>query len=114
MDVQETLQGLRDRLTADQVFGPVVERDGVTLVPVAAVRGGGGGGGGGDAKGEVEGSGVGFGLVAQPVGAWVIRGGEVSWQPALDVNRIIVGGQVVAVAALLLARRALKRRRRRG
>ena len=36
---------LADRLRENQVFGPVVERDGVTVVPVATVRGGGGLGG---------------------------------------------------------------------
>jgi uncharacterized spore protein YtfJ len=62
-----------------------VEREGVTIVPAAAV--GGGGGGGGDAEGN---GGGGFGVKARPVGAWVIRGDEVAWRPAVDVNRIAV------------------------
>ena len=51
---------------------------------------------------------------ARPVGALVVKGSEVSWRPALDVNRIILGGQVVAVVALLVLRTFLKRRRRRA
>jgi hypothetical protein len=31
----------------------------------------------------------------------VLTGDRVRWQPALDVNRIVVGAQVVAVVALL-------------
>lgn len=92
----------RDVLTVRQVFGEPVERDGVTLVPVAAV-GGGGGGGRGPAD---EGEGGGFGMAARPVGAFVIAGGRVSWRPAVDVNRV-----VTAVAAVLCL--ALLRRRRR-
>jgi enoyl-CoA hydratase len=30
-----------------------------------------------------------FGIGAKPVGAYVIKDGDVSWQPAVDVNRII-------------------------
>jgi hypothetical protein len=38
----------------------------------------------------------------------VIKGGEVSWKPALDLNRIILMGQVVAIVALLTARAIVK------
>jgi hypothetical protein len=34
----------------------------------------------------------------------VIKGDDVRWQPAIDVNRIILGAQIVAVVALLTAR----------
>lgn len=46
-----------------QVFGEPYERDGITVIPAAAVSGG--GGGGGDAS---EAGGAGFGLSARPVG----------------------------------------------
>jgi len=48
---------------------------------------------------------------ARPVGAYVLRDGELSWQSALDLNRVILGGQVVAVVALLTLRTWLKSRR---
>jgi hypothetical protein len=41
---------------------------------------------------------------AKPAGAFVIRGDDVQWRPAVDVNRVILGGQLIAIAALLLAR----------
>ena len=42
----------------------------------------------------------------------MIRDGEVTWRPALDVNKIVLGGQLVAVVALLVARSMVRRRRR--
>jgi hypothetical protein len=43
----------------------------------------------------------------------VIRGDEVDWRPAIDVNRLILGAQLIAVAALLLARTVIKSRAQR-
>jgi uncharacterized spore protein YtfJ len=117
MDVSEVLAGARDALTVRRVVGDPYERDGVTVIPVARVRGGGGGGDDGitrDDKPHPAGGG-GFGLEAAPVGAYVIRDGEVAWEPAVDVNRLGLGGMVVAVVALLTLRsvvRALTRRER--
>jgi hypothetical protein len=34
----------------------------------------------------------------------VIRGDDVTWRPAIDVNRVIIGGQVIALVALLVVR----------
>lgn len=82
-NVDEALKGARDAITVKRVYGDPIESEGVTVVPAAAV--GGGGGGGGDAEGN---GGTGFGLRARPVGAWVIRDGEATWRPAVDLNRI--------------------------
>jgi uncharacterized spore protein YtfJ len=106
--------------TARQVFGEPITSGDITVIPVARLRGGGGGGGGGghqskDAGGNNAGDGAGGGvsLSARPVGAFVVRGSDVSWRPAVDVNRIVLGGQIVAVCALLVVRGISKRRRRR-
>ena len=110
MRVAEVITEAREAMQVKQVFGQPYERDGVTVIPAAAVSGG--GGGGGDAH---EAGGAGFGLSARPVGAFVIRNGEVSWQPALDLNRVILVGQLVAIVALLSIRamvKALASRRR--
>jgi uncharacterized spore protein YtfJ len=112
-DALSRLNAMHDSITVKRVFGDPIERDGVTVVPVAAVRGGGGGGGGegtGD-EGSGAGGGMGFGLDARPVGVFVLKGGEVSWQPALDRTRVIVGMQMLALVGLLVMRRMLKRRR---
>src|SRR6266540_3110354 len=85
----------RDVMTVKRVFGAPIHQNGLTLVPAAAIRGGGGGGGGPNPEGGGEGSGGGFGLSARPVGAYVIRGDQVEWQPAVDTTRLIVAGAVV-------------------
>jgi uncharacterized spore protein YtfJ len=110
MDVQEVLAQARDSMTVKRVYGEPYEKDGVTIIPAARVQGGAGAGGGEDPQGQGRGSGSGFGVNARPVGAFIIRGGELSWRPAVDVNRIILGGQVVAVVALLTIRAIVKAR----
>src|SRR5262245_59490294 len=109
--------------TSRRAFGDPLTFGDVTVIPAARVvgRGGGGGGGGmdgrpggGDRTTKGEGSGGGLMQSARPVGALVVKGSEVSWRPALDVNRIIFGGQVVAVVALLVLRSFLKARRRKA
>jgi uncharacterized spore protein YtfJ len=100
MQVSELIDSARDTMTVKRVFGEPFEKDGTTLIPAAKI-GGGAGAGGGDSE-QGAGSGGGFGLSAKPAGAYVIRDGEVSWQPAIDVNRIIMGGQIVAVVLILM------------
>ena len=114
MDMQGVLTGAQEALTVRRVFGEPYEREGVTVIPVAKVAGGGGGGQGAAPGGEGEGSGGGFGLRAEPAGVYIVRGEEVSWEPAIDVNRLILGAQVVVVAVLIVVRAVVKRRRKRG
>ncbi|MGH2429833.1 MAG: spore germination protein GerW family protein [Candidatus Limnocylindria bacterium] len=109
MNVDEMLQGVREAMTARTVFGEPIERDGVLIIPAARVRGGGGGGGDNQQNG-----GGGFGLTAAPAGAYVVREGTVRWEPALDVNRIVLGAQVVAIIGLLALRSILKARAHAG
>ncbi len=93
--------------TAEKVYTEPIRQDGLTVIPAATVGGGGGGGGGSagpDQPGAGTGEGGGFGLKAKPAGAFVIKQGKVRWQPAVDVNRVILGAQIVAVTALLVAR----------
>ena len=44
---------------------------------------------------------------------FVIANGAVRWRPAVDVNRVVLGGQLVAITALLTLRLLLKLRARR-
>jgi uncharacterized spore protein YtfJ len=108
MDFMETISGARDAITVRRVYGDPYERNGIAVIPAAAVQGG-GGGGGGEEDGRTGGGG-GFGLRARPVGAYVIRGEEVYWESALDLNRVILGGQLLALAALLVIRSIARRR----
>jgi uncharacterized spore protein YtfJ len=100
---------VKDVVTGRRVFGESYEKNGVTVIPAAKVRGGGGGGEGNDGDGP-GGSGGGFGIDARPVGAFVIKGEDVSWLPAIDVNRIIFGTQMVLIVALLSWRSVAKAR----
>jgi uncharacterized spore protein YtfJ len=104
MDVEDLIRGARDAMTVDRVFGEPYERDGVTIIPAAVVRGGAGGGSGEAPKGEGRGGGTGFGLSARPVGAFVLRDGSWEWKPAVDVTRIILGAQIVFAVAWLAIR----------
>jgi hypothetical protein len=85
------------------VFGDPYELDGATVIPVARTAGGSHSGRGGGSGGTVR-----------PLGALVVRGKRVRWQPIIDVNRAILGGQIVGaifvVSAACVASRWLKHR----
>lgn len=108
-----TWSGVTDRIidrlrhvsTVERVFGDPVERDGITVIPVASIRSGGGGGGGRgtDEASSGSGEGGGFGSVARAAGVYVIRDGKVEWHPAVDVTRMFVVGNTTAVAYFLFA-----------
>ena len=97
MKVDEMLSGARDAISVTKVFGETIHEDGVAVIPVAKV--GGGGGGGGDNEGN---GGGGFGIAAKPAGAYVLKDGNVRWKPAVDVNRIVLGWQLVAAFAVFV------------
>jgi uncharacterized spore protein YtfJ len=96
MNVDEHLRGAREAISVRRVYGEPVEHDGILVIPAAAVAGGGGGGGDNQDNG-----GGGFGLHARPVGAYVVKDGEITWKPAVDVARLMLGWQVVAGIAAL-------------
>lgn len=99
--VDSLTSGWSDNFTVGRVFGEPVAKDGVTVIPVAAVAGGGGGGEGptgGETQGE--GSGGGFGGMARPAGVYVVRAESVEWIPALDVTKIVLAG--IALAGLMV------------
>lgn len=131
MQVEELLEQSRDAMTVKRVFGEPIDKDGITIIPVANVMGGGGSGsgegpvsmGGSPAPAGVgeegaavamamsSGRGAGFAVRATPAGAYVIKDGEVAWQPAMDLTRIAIMGQIVAIVFLLVLRSILKSRR---
>ena len=111
MDLNDTLEGTYDAMTVKRVFGDPIEKDGVTVIPVAAIRGGLGYGGGHDDSGN-QGGGGGGGISARPVGVYQIENANVRWEPALDVTRIAMLGQAVAIVLLLVVRSIMRRRRK--
>ncbi|MCK2219141.1 sporulation protein [Actinomadura sp. ATCC 31491] len=110
MDIMELVERSKDAATVQRVFGEPIHHGDVVVIPVARIAQGGGigQGQGKNDKEEGGGSGLGFGHGATPAGVFVIKDGEVRWQPAVDVNRIVLGGQVVAVVLLLMLRAIFK------
>jgi uncharacterized spore protein YtfJ len=100
MDLEALLQGHRDAVNVRRIYGDPIEQDGMTVVPAAAIFGG--TGGGGDAEGN---GGGGFGLIGRPVGAWVIKDGDVSWRPALDLTRLAAIGAMTLLVVVRMLRR---------
>jgi uncharacterized spore protein YtfJ len=112
-DVLGSLREVVGQADARTVFGTPVTQDGTVVLPVAKVGGGGGGGGGtapADDGRPTGGTGGGFGMSAKPLGVYVLRDGKVKWLPAVDINKIVLGGQLVAVAGLLVVRAVLQSR----
>lgn len=118
--VKDMLSAVADRTTVRTAFGEPVTHNGVTVIPVARVSGAGGGGGGSGPSGGSgpggegaygSGTGGGIALAAKPVGVFVLKNDMVRWRPTVDVNKVILGGQVVAVVALLVLRALIKARR---
>ncbi|MFI7612406.1 spore germination protein GerW family protein [Nonomuraea terrae] len=116
MDIMEMVEQSKDVATVKRVFGEPVRHGDVVVIPVARIAQGGGGrqGQGKSEKGEQgDGSGGGYGFGATPAGVFVLKDGDAIWRPAIDVNRIVLGGQFVAVVLLLTLRTILKKWRRR-
>ena len=126
MDVENLLAKASENFSVRRAFGAAYEKDGMLIIPVALVAGGGGGGTSrprpGHPAGRPDGSaepdatpqdagsadaGGGFGGLIMPTGAYVVKGDQVRWVPAVDVT-------IVVLASLSLARvlaRVLSRRR---
>lgn len=111
--LDESLVDIARRLVGDAsgetVFGPAVVRGDVTMVPVARVSAwcfGETADGGGERPASAT------RITARPLGALVMTHAKVVWRPALDVNKVILGGQVVAVVALIVARAVMAGRQR--
>jgi len=109
MNVEELVSSARESLTVRRVYGEPIERDGLTVIPAASIAGGFGGGTGKDPAGQ-EGEGGGFGMTGRPAGAYVVRNGQASWLPAVDVNKVVgVVGMVVMTYLLMRPRVARSR-----
>jgi uncharacterized spore protein YtfJ len=110
MDVGNLLTKVSENLSVRRAFGTAYEKDGLLIIPVAVVAGGGGAGTGhprhrapaADAGSRPEGgpagheatpqdpqgadTGGGFGGLVLPMGAYVVKGGQVRWVSAVDIT----------------------------
>jgi uncharacterized spore protein YtfJ len=121
----------RDIMDARMVYSHPITQDRLVVIPAARITGGAGSGRGtgradrgqadrgqadrgqadrgqADRGEDATGEGGGFGVRSVPAGAFVIKDGQVTWRPAVDVNKIILGVQLVAVITLLVARSILR------
>ncbi len=101
MKLREALDSIVPDLAAAQVYGQPYETvDGVTIVPVARVRG----------KAKPGTDDAGLRINANPVGVFVIKDGEASWVPAVDSTRIALMGALTGLVSATLATLAMVRR----
>ncbi|MGW4485280.1 hypothetical protein ACWEOE_15760 [Amycolatopsis sp. NPDC004368] len=108
MGLKDIAASTTELYTATRVFSSPVEKDGIVVIPAAMITGGGGGG-----QEAPDKEGLGYGLFARPTGAFVIRGSEVKWVPAIDLTAWgITAGTVVVSLAWILARATRRRRGR--
>lgn len=98
---------------AATVFGEPVEREGITVIPVAKARWGFGGGAGqrkdeGAGGKQEDGAGGGGGVQVTPVGFIEIKNHEANFRPirTVSVSWLLMGG----IFSLFLLRETLKRR----
>ncbi len=137
MDVEDLLAAASENLSVRRAFGTAYEKDGMLIIPVALVAGGGGGGTGtartlsGDSAASPDGppgvgpaghdaalqdsghpdAGGGFGGLVLPSGAYVVKGDQVRWVPAVDATIVVLASLSLV---RVLARTWTRRRRRRS
>lgn len=105
--VERLAQALGAEANATNIFAPPIERDGVTVIPVAkAVYGFGGGGG---RQAEDEGSGGGGGAVVTPVGYIEIAEGVTRFRPIRDPLLVAACGAASGIVAWWLGKYLMRR-----
>jgi len=97
-------QSVGKRAQVSTVFGEPVEREGLTVIPVAKARFGfgGGGGSGGREGGEGSGAGGGGGGVVTPIGYIEVRDGSAEFKritPPTDVAALVAAASLAALTA---------------
>ena len=134
MDVENVLTKVSDNLSVRRAFGAAYEKDGLLIIPVAMVAGGGGGGtsrsrhqhGNSAARPETlaapdtaaqesgpADAGGGFGGLVLPSGAYVVKGDQVRWVPAVDTTIVVLASlALVRMLAAAMVRISRNRGRR--
>ena len=104
--VQRIGQTVGERAQAATVFGQPVEREGITVIPVAKARFGFGGGGGGGTRAGADGSGGGGGggALVSPVGYIEIHDGAARFRRITRPTDLVPLVLAASLAALALKR----------
>ena len=100
-------QSVGERANVAAVFGEPVEREGLTVIPVAKTRfgfGGGGGSGGGPREVEGSGGGGGGGAAVTPIGFIEMHGGTAEFRRITRPADVLAFVAAAAVAVLTLKR----------
>jgi hypothetical protein len=101
MKLRETIDTIVADPNAARVYGqPYETADGVTIIPVARVRG----------KTKPGADDAELSLRAKPVGVFVIKDGKASWEPAVDATRIALMAEMIGLVSAALATLAMVRR----
>ena len=93
------------RLGTSTIFGAPVERDGVTVVPVAVAKFGVGAGSGADPRKGQEGEGGGGGGLVDPIGYIELKDGRSRFVPVVHPARMLALVLGAVVATLVIVRR---------
>jgi uncharacterized spore protein YtfJ len=138
--LDDGLRRMMDSVRPEGIFGPAVERDGVTVIPCAEVSAGfgmGGGGGFGPAPANQSGPGAasgavgaqpsdgavtaagsgmggGGGATGRPVAMIVISQGQARVQPVVDVTKLAIAALTTLGFSAFMVSQMLSPRGRRG
>ena len=95
-----------DKANASTVFGEAVEREGITVIPVARARFGfGGGGGAGGREGEEgSGGGGGGGAIVSPVGYIEVRDGAAQFRRIFNPVDLLFVAMAASLGAVAVRR----------
>ncbi len=104
--VERLAQTLGAAANATHIFAPPIERDGVTVIPVAKARYGFGGGSGTDKK--QSGGGGGGGAVITPAGYIEITKDGTRYRPIRDLGKLLPIIAAGSLLSLLAVRSLLK------
>jgi hypothetical protein len=99
MKLQDALDAISTDGRPAQVYSqPYQTGDGATIIAVSKIRG------------KVRPSGDEVAVRARPIGVFVVRGGDVKWEPAVDATPIALIGVLTGLVAATLATVAMVRR----
>src|SRR5215831_11314033 len=118
MDVGNLLTKVSDNLSVGGAFGTTNEKDDLLIIPVAQAAGPGRPPERSPAVPDATpqdpermDAGGGFGGLVLPAGAYVVKGGQVRWVPAVDMNIVVLASLSLV---RVLARTWTRSRRRHG